>query len=173
MGGTKSTRTIRPFPCSEPTCGKSFGTKAHLRRHMNDIHTRKRIFPCTVVGCHRVFTQAGNMRSHVKTHEKRGDVLPDAKITSGASGAAPATSDSSTREQSTIEGSSSGSLSPIFSQLSLECDHAGAPGVAPGSTCITPGTGGSSQADPDKDTLGLAAVNLRGKTMRNDGESFE
>ncbi|KDQ09492.1 hypothetical protein BOTBODRAFT_191103 [Botryobasidium botryosum FD-172 SS1] len=141
MGGSKPTRTDRPFGCPWPPCEKYFGTRTHLNRHINDKHDRKKIFPCTVVGCHRVFTQAGNMRLHVKTHEKR-DVLPDVEMASGASDAAPVTNDSGTRERSTTERSSSGSWSLAFSQLTLECAHAGAPGVALGSTCITSDTDG-------------------------------
>jgi len=33
--------------CEHPGCGKKFGTKTHLERHVNDKHKKTKAFHCT------------------------------------------------------------------------------------------------------------------------------
>lgn len=53
----------RPFACAQ--CGKGFGKKAHLTRHLQ-VHTGERPYPCGQ--CGRRFRQKIHLRSHQKTH---------------------------------------------------------------------------------------------------------
>jgi len=41
----------RPCTCEHEGCGRSFGTITHLKRHINDKHTKTRKFYCTQPGC--------------------------------------------------------------------------------------------------------------------------
>lgn len=61
--GRRSQAGPRPFCC--PQCGKAFGKKAHLTRHLR-VHTGERPFPCP--HCGRRFRQRIHLRSHLRTH---------------------------------------------------------------------------------------------------------
>ncbi|NXP95386.1 ZN467 protein, partial [Passerina amoena] len=61
--GRRSQPGPRPFCC--PQCGKAFGKKAHLTRHLR-VHTGERPFPCP--HCGRRFRQRIHLRSHLRTH---------------------------------------------------------------------------------------------------------
>ncbi|AEO65232.1 50799b07-e1f8-4da4-91bb-c4ab4e9774d0 [Thermothielavioides terrestris] len=41
----------RPYECTHPGCGRSFGTITHLNRHVNDKHVKTRKFYCTQPDC--------------------------------------------------------------------------------------------------------------------------
>ncbi|KAF1382157.1 hypothetical protein PFLUV_G00161540 [Perca fluviatilis] len=56
-------RCKKTFSCSE--CGRTFGTKAHLKRHMI-THTGERPFICSV--CRKSFTQSGDLQRHAIIH---------------------------------------------------------------------------------------------------------
>lgn len=69
----------RPHQCSH--CPRSFGTKTHLNRHVNDVHQTTNIFHCLVSKCKysktsgtgRFFHRKDNLRRHISRHES-GDV---------------------------------------------------------------------------------------------------
>lgn len=37
--------------CTYAGCGKGFGTKTHLQRHINDRHEKKKKYFCAIPGC--------------------------------------------------------------------------------------------------------------------------
>lgn len=43
--------------CHYPDCGKNFGTKTHLQRHINDRHEKRKRFHCSVTDC--AYSMAG------------------------------------------------------------------------------------------------------------------
>ncbi|KAJ4147632.1 hypothetical protein LMH87_002144 [Akanthomyces muscarius] len=69
--------------CSYPGCGKGFGTKTHLQRHINDRHEKKKKFHCSVDGCDysknggRAFPRKDNWKRHmIKIHHVEQQQLP-------------------------------------------------------------------------------------------------
>lgn len=66
-----------------PNCGKGFGTKTHLQRHINDRHEKKKKFHCCVAGCDysryggKAFPRKDNWKRHmVKIHGMDTKQLP-------------------------------------------------------------------------------------------------
>ncbi|KFH43313.1 Zinc finger transcription factor-like protein [Hapsidospora chrysogenum ATCC 11550] len=55
--------------CPYPTCGKGFGTKTHLQRHINDRHEKKKKFHCSIQGCD--YSRAGGKAFPRKDNWKR------------------------------------------------------------------------------------------------------
>ncbi|KAF5019909.1 hypothetical protein F66182_8071 [Fusarium sp. NRRL 66182] len=70
--------------CPYPNCGKGFGTKTHLQRHVNDRHERKKKFHCAVPGCDysrqggKGFPRKDNWKRHMtKIHNMDQRHLPE------------------------------------------------------------------------------------------------
>ncbi|KAI6780041.1 Zinc finger transcription factor-like protein [Emericellopsis cladophorae] len=55
--------------CPYPACGKGFGTKTHLQRHINDRHEKKKKFHCSIQGCD--YSRAGGKAFPRKDNWKR------------------------------------------------------------------------------------------------------
>ncbi|PHH54238.1 Zinc finger protein 165 [Ceratocystis fimbriata CBS 114723] len=61
----------RPHECTHDGCGKRFGTKTHLERHVNDKHKQTRKYHCTEPGCAysrasgKGFPRKDNWRRHM------------------------------------------------------------------------------------------------------------
>ncbi|KAH8196547.1 hypothetical protein TruAng_009275 [Truncatella angustata] len=60
----------RKHVCLYQDCGKKFGTKTHLDRHINDKHEKKKGFHCTQEGCQyfkggKSFPRKDNWRRHM------------------------------------------------------------------------------------------------------------
>ncbi|KAB5517329.1 hypothetical protein GE09DRAFT_569618 [Coniochaeta sp. 2T2.1] len=62
----------RPHLCEHPGCGKRFGTKTHLDRHINDKHTKTKKYFCTQYNCPysrqggKSFPRKDNWRRHMQ-----------------------------------------------------------------------------------------------------------
>jgi len=62
----------RNHECSYPGCGKRFGTKTHLDRHVNDKHVKGKKYHCTVPECPysiaggKSFPRKDNWRRHMQ-----------------------------------------------------------------------------------------------------------
>ncbi|KAL6893245.1 hypothetical protein GGI43DRAFT_174610 [Trichoderma evansii] len=70
--------------CPYPGCGKGFGTKTHLQRHINDRHEKKKKFHCSVTGCDysraggKAFPRKDNWKRHmIKIHNIEQQALPE------------------------------------------------------------------------------------------------
>ncbi|KAH6888121.1 hypothetical protein B0T10DRAFT_68629 [Thelonectria olida] len=70
--------------CTYPNCGKGFGTKTHLQRHINDRHEKKKKFHCAVQGCDysrqggKGFPRKDNWKRHMtKIHNLDQRFLPE------------------------------------------------------------------------------------------------
>jgi len=70
--------------CPYPTCGKGFGTKTHLQRHINDRHEKKKKFHCSIQGCDysraggKAFPRKDNWKRHMtKIHGMDHSGLPE------------------------------------------------------------------------------------------------
>lgn len=55
--------------CDYPNCGKGFGTKTHLQRHINDRHLHSKKFHCAVASCE--YSRAGGKSFLRKDNWKR------------------------------------------------------------------------------------------------------
>ncbi|KAJ3388016.1 hypothetical protein HDU84_000340 [Entophlyctis sp. JEL0112] len=61
------------FVCTVPSCGKTFSSRPHLRRHLR-IHAGIKSFVCTVPGCTARFVRGDNLKQHVvKIHASSQD----------------------------------------------------------------------------------------------------
>ncbi|TPX10677.1 uncharacterized protein E0L32_008411 [Thyridium curvatum] len=62
----------RPHECTHQGCGKRFGTKTHLDRHINDKHKKTRKYHCTIADCAysrqggKSFPRKDNWRRHMQ-----------------------------------------------------------------------------------------------------------
>ncbi|KJZ75775.1 hypothetical protein HIM_04932 [Hirsutella minnesotensis 3608] len=70
--------------CPYANCGKGFGTKTHLQRHINDRHEKKKKFHCSVSGCDysraggKAFPRKDNWKRHMtKIHNMDQANLPE------------------------------------------------------------------------------------------------
>ncbi|CAG9940711.1 unnamed protein product [Clonostachys rosea f. rosea IK726] len=70
--------------CPYAGCGKGFGTKTHLQRHINDRHEKKKKFHCSMPGCDysrtggKAFPRKDNWKRHmVKIHGMDQGSLPE------------------------------------------------------------------------------------------------
>jgi hypothetical protein len=70
--------------CPYASCGKGFGTKTHLQRHINDRHEKKKKFHCSMQGCDysrsggKAFPRKDNWKRHMtKIHGLDHRSLPE------------------------------------------------------------------------------------------------
>ncbi|KAL6871419.1 hypothetical protein J3F83DRAFT_665799 [Trichoderma novae-zelandiae] len=70
--------------CPYAGCGKGFGTKTHLQRHINDRHEKTKKFHCSVAGCDysrtggKAFPRKDNWKRHmIKIHNIEQQQLPE------------------------------------------------------------------------------------------------
>ncbi|KAG6010115.1 hypothetical protein E4U21_000149 [Claviceps maximensis] len=70
--------------CPYHYCGKGFGTKTHLQRHINDRHDKKKKFHCAIPGCDysksggKAFPRKDNWKRHMtKIHNMHQQQLPE------------------------------------------------------------------------------------------------
>ena len=57
--------TDKKFACNQPECGKSFGSKGHLDRHVKDVHGPPFVCP----ECGKSIRGKDNFNTHTKRHE--------------------------------------------------------------------------------------------------------
>ena len=55
---------VKPYPCMEPGCGKTFDTKKHLYRHTISVHLKEKPHDCEQPGCDQKFGETSQ-----PTHE--------------------------------------------------------------------------------------------------------
>jgi hypothetical protein len=81
----------RPHECTHPNCGKKFGTKTHLDRHINDKHNKTKKYHCTEAACSysrhggKSFPRKDNWRRHMTNihgHNPHAEIEPDVVDTS-------------------------------------------------------------------------------------------
>ncbi|KAG6038777.1 hypothetical protein E4U41_003709 [Claviceps citrina] len=70
--------------CPYKDCGKGFGTKTHLQRHINDRHEKRKKFHCAIPGCDysksgvKAFPRKDNWKRHmIKIHNMDQQQLPE------------------------------------------------------------------------------------------------
>ncbi|KAG5930799.1 hypothetical protein E4U53_002115 [Claviceps sorghi] len=70
--------------CPYKDCGKGFGTKTHLQRHINDRHDKRKKFHCAIPGCDysksggKAFPRKDNWKRHMtKIHNMDQQQLPE------------------------------------------------------------------------------------------------
>ncbi|CAE6466760.1 unnamed protein product [Rhizoctonia solani] len=59
--------TTRPYVCDVLGCGKGFGRKSDLARHLR-IHSGERPYPCDEPGCGKSFIQRSALNVHKRVH---------------------------------------------------------------------------------------------------------
>ncbi|XP_075931691.1 uncharacterized protein LOC142931583 isoform X3 [Anarhichas minor] len=63
VSDSTSSAGVKPFSCSH--CGKRFGCRSFLKRHMR-THTGEKPFCCSI--CKKSFAQSGDLQKHVRIH---------------------------------------------------------------------------------------------------------
>lgn len=77
----------KAFRCE--TCGKTFGKKNHVARHVQAVHLNVRPYVCPM--CAFPFQEKRGLARHLKVHEKQRDIgLPASAATHGGAAAAAA-----------------------------------------------------------------------------------
>lgn len=69
LSRSDSRKKHKPFACTHPGCGKSFGDQPGLTRHITVSHG-ERPFACEYEGCGRRFYDAAKLRRHHGAHER-------------------------------------------------------------------------------------------------------
>lgn len=60
---------MRAYPCTD--CGKSFGKKSGLDRHILTVHEKIKAFKCEADGCHGAFGEKSQLTKHMRIHTER------------------------------------------------------------------------------------------------------